>query len=103
MHSYHFVFYLPAMSHRTIRSYSNGIITVLWQPQKCRHSKICSTLLPEVFAAKHEFKIDIQASDSRTIAETILHCPSGALSYTPCEKRAVSETIPSPQQESVLL
>ena len=70
------------MADRQHRSYSNGEITVLWQPEKCRHSGICVSRLPEVFDARSRPWINMEAAESRKIVETILRCPSGALSYT---------------------
>lgn len=86
--------------HHRYHSYTNGEITVLWQPDKCLHAGHCRTRLPEVFDARSDLGIDMKAADSRKIVETILHCPSGALSYTLNEKHKPQIILLS-QQESI--
>ncbi len=60
--------------------YSNGEITVLWQPGKCIHSGICARGLPSVFKPKERPWIDIHAESSESIVDQVAKCPSGALS-----------------------
>ena len=67
-----------------IKKYSNGTVTVVWQPAKCIHSMICWKPpfgLPEVFDPKARPWVDMEgASDEKIIAQ-VKKCPSGALSY----------------------
>lgn len=65
----------------TVKEYSNGEITVVWQPDKCIHSKLCFNGLPEVFNPKARPWVDIQGADSKKIMAQVSKCPSGALSF----------------------
>jgi len=64
------------------KRYSNGEITVIWQPDLCRHSGICARGLPLVFNPRQHPWIQLEHADSETIAAQVSRCPSGALSYT---------------------
>ena len=67
-----------------IKKYSNGEITVVWQPSLCIHSTICwkeLTGLPEVFNPKEKPWIKMEGSTTERIAEQVKKCPSGALSF----------------------
>jgi putative redox protein len=64
-----------------MKKYSNGEITVLWQPDLCRHSGICARGLPAVFRPRQRPWIDLSPSDSATITAQVDRCPSGALSW----------------------
>lgn len=61
------------------REYSNGEITVLWDPEKCKHSGICVYGLPSVFDVKARPWINIAGAPSEEIAKQVRRCPSGAL------------------------
>jgi uncharacterized Fe-S cluster protein YjdI len=37
------------MDRKITKKYTNGEVTVVWQPDKCIHSTICFTGLPKVF------------------------------------------------------
>ena len=65
----------------TRKEYSNGEITIVWQPSVCIHSEKCWRGLPEVFRYKQRPWIDPQGADSSAIRSQIDKCPSGALSY----------------------
>ncbi|MDB5275161.1 MAG: hypothetical protein JWR61_116 [Ferruginibacter sp.] len=67
---------MPASTHH----YSNGEITILWQPSLCKHSGICFKGLPAVFDPRRRPWIDIRQSSTPIIIEQIKKCPSGALS-----------------------
>ena len=47
-----------------IKNYSNGEITVVWQPSKCSHSKKCFHDLPEVFDPGKRPWVNIEGSDT---------------------------------------
>lgn len=63
------------------RHYSNGEVTVVWQPALCIHSKKCVQGLPAVFDFERRPWIDANAASSEAIVQQIEKCPSGALSY----------------------
>lgn len=62
------------------KEYTNGEITIVWQPGLCIHSGVCFHSLPEVFKPRDQPWIQMEKSDSATIEATINACPSGALS-----------------------
>lgn len=61
--------------------YTNGEVTVIWQPNLCIHSAICAKGLPGVFNPQRRPWVDMSQSDMQTIIEQVRKCPSGALSY----------------------
>ena len=62
------------------KEYSNGSITVVWQPEKCVHAGKCVQGLPLVFRPKEQPWIKIDQASSEQITATVRNCPSGALS-----------------------
>ncbi|HRF60143.1 MAG TPA: (4Fe-4S)-binding protein [Fimbriimonadaceae bacterium] len=66
-----------------IKEYSNGEVTVVWNPALCIHSGRCVRGLPAVFDVKRRPWIDVMASDSESIVRQVGQCPSGALSIKP--------------------
>lgn len=66
--------------------YSNGELTIIWQPDKCIHSGVCVKLLPKVYEpGKRPWITATNATTEQLIAQ-INKCPSGALSYRLEEK-----------------
>ena len=63
------------------RTYSNDAVTVVWQPDLCRHSGICARGLPMVFNPRRRPWIELQHADTNTITAQVDRCPSGALSW----------------------
>ena len=63
-----------------VKRYSNGEITVVWQPSLCVHSAICARGLPRVFDPRRKPWVILEGFDSKTIADQVERCPSGALS-----------------------
>jgi putative redox protein len=63
------------------KHYTNGEITVIWQPDLCRHSGVCVRGLPPVFNHRRRPWIELEHADSQTIADQVEKCPSGALSW----------------------
>jgi len=61
--------------------YSNGEVTVVWQPELCIHSGRCFHGLPEVFKPKEKPWITPEGSTTEKIIAQVKRCPSGALSY----------------------
>ena len=68
------------MSQKTFR-YTNGEVTIIWQPDLCKHSGVCVRGLPKVFDPKRKPWIDISQSDTFHIIQQVTKCPSGALSF----------------------
>jgi uncharacterized Fe-S cluster protein YjdI len=64
-----------------IKEYSNGEITVIWQPGKCKHSGVCALGLPQVFKPKEKPWIKIHSASTQQIKAQVDRCPSGALSW----------------------
>ena len=63
-----------------IKRYSNGEITVVWQPSLCIHSAVCARGLPKVFDPRRRPWVVLDGYDSDTIVNQVEACPSGALS-----------------------
>jgi uncharacterized Fe-S cluster protein YjdI len=67
------------------KEYSNGEVTVVWQPDKCIHSAVCVKGLPNVFRPREVPWIEINAATSQEIVDQVSKCPSGALSIKKSE------------------
>jgi uncharacterized Fe-S cluster protein YjdI len=63
------------------KRYSNGDVTVIWQPGLCRHTGICARGLPLVFDPRRRPWIELEHADTATITAQVDRCPSGALSW----------------------
>lgn len=63
-----------------VKKYSNGEVTVVWEPGKCIHAGNCVRGLPEVFDARAKPWINIEGADTQSIINQVRNCPSGALS-----------------------
>jgi uncharacterized Fe-S cluster protein YjdI len=63
------------------KTYSNGEITIVWQPKLCQHSGICVKTLPKVYDPKATPWIAIENATTEALKEQIRKCPSGALTY----------------------
>lgn len=61
------------------KEYTNGDITVVWQPGKCIHSENCFHGLPNVFKPKEKPWIDTSGATSSEMMSQVNKCPSGAL------------------------
>ena len=64
------------------KEYSNGEITVKWQPKVCQHAAICVKTLPKVYNPKATPWIAVDNASTEELKNQISQCPSGALSYT---------------------
>jgi uncharacterized Fe-S cluster protein YjdI len=72
----------PIMSKANIRKeYSNGELTIVWQPAKCIHSEICVKNLPSVYDPKAKPWISPEEATTEELKAQIKKCPSGALSF----------------------
>jgi uncharacterized Fe-S cluster protein YjdI len=64
-----------------VKRYSNGEVTVIWQPDLCRHTGICFRGLPLVFDPRRRPWIQLQHADTPAVTAQVERCPSGALSW----------------------
>ncbi|WP_445738075.1 (4Fe-4S)-binding protein [Mariniflexile sp.] len=63
------------------REYTNGEVTVVWNPKACIHSGICVKGLPEVFRPTVRPWIRIDKASTEDLINQVKHCPSGALGF----------------------
>lgn len=63
------------------KKYTNGKVTVVWQPTMCIHSAICFRGLPDVFNPKARPWITPEGASTEEIVAQVKKCPSGAISY----------------------
>ncbi len=63
------------------KKYSNGEITIKWQPKLCQHAGVCVKTLPKVYNPKASPWIAIENATTEELKNQINKCPSGALSF----------------------
>jgi uncharacterized Fe-S cluster protein YjdI len=61
--------------------YSNGEITIIWQPHLCMHSRVCVKTLPEVYKPDERPWINPHNATTVQLIDQVNHCPSRALSF----------------------
>jgi uncharacterized Fe-S cluster protein YjdI len=61
--------------------YTNGEITVTFEPKKCIHAEKCAKGLSEVFRTTVLPWIDLEGAETGQIIDQIKKCPSGALHF----------------------
>ncbi len=64
-----------------LHEYSNGEITICWQPDVCIHSGNCVKNLAAVFKPQERPWIKPENASSEEIMSAVDKCPSGALFY----------------------
>lgn len=64
-----------------MKEYSNGEITIVWKPDVCMHSGVCTRTLPEVYDPKGKPWIKIDNATTEELKAQVKKCPSGALTY----------------------
>lgn len=69
------------MEKKITKHYTNGEVTIVWQPNKCIHSTLCFTGLPSVFNPRERPWAKPEGASTQEIINQIKKCPSGALSY----------------------
>ncbi len=62
------------------KEYSNGEVTIVWQPKLCIHSGICVKALPKVYNTKERPWIKPENAATQELIDQVAKCPSGALS-----------------------
>lgn len=63
------------------KEYTNGELTIVWNPEKCIHAGICVKTLPQVYNPKEKPWVKMENASTQELIEQIEKCPSGALSY----------------------
>lgn len=86
------------MAENIKKEYTNGEVTITWEPHKCIHSKKCITGLPSVFDFEKRPWINAEGSSTEDIVKQIDTCPSGALGYFFKEKEEKSTAAVTKEQ-----
>ncbi len=90
-------------SKSIIKNYTNGEITIRWEPKICIHSGICARGLPSVFKPKDRPWIQMENANTEEIKEQVSQCPSGAITYTVNnEESEAKESTPSSTEIDVM-
>lgn len=63
------------------KKYTNGEITINWQPKLCKHAAVCVSTLPKVYNPNGSPWITIENATTEELKSQINKCPSGALSF----------------------
>ena len=69
------------MSGSIIKKYTNGDLTIVWEPRKCIHAAICVNSLPKVYNPDENPWIKAENAGIEELKAQIDKCPSAALSY----------------------
>lgn len=56
--------------------YTNGELTIIWQPSICQHSGICVKTLPKVYNPQERPWIKIENATTEELIAQIKKCPS---------------------------
>lgn len=84
------------------KKYTNGEVTIVWQPAVCIHSTICwkgENSLPEVFDPRVKPWIKPEAASTEKIIAQVKQCPSGALSFYMNDEAEQNKSV---QSESIV-
>ena len=86
---------------KTDRKYTNGEITVFWQPKKCIHATTCYRELIDVFNPRKRPWVNMNGASTAEIIRVVKLCPTGALAYKKNSETetATTSTVKSPVQE----
>jgi len=63
------------------KKYTNGEVTIRWQPARCIHSARCFLGLPSVFDPTKKPWVNSRGADRQRIIDQVKECPSSALSF----------------------
>ncbi|TNE26981.1 MAG: GNAT family N-acetyltransferase [Bacteroidetes bacterium] len=64
----------------SVKEYSNGEVTIVWEASKCLHAGICVQKLPSVYNPSERPWIKAEKASTKAIIDQVFACPSGALS-----------------------
>ena len=71
---------------KEVFKYTNGEVSVVWQPKLCTHSTLCWKGLGKVFSPRARPWVNMEGSTTERIIEQVKKCPSGALSLDMVEE-----------------
>ena len=69
--------------------FTNGEITVTYEPKKCINAQICANGLSDVFRTTIIPWIDLDGAATEKVIAQVKKCPSGALSFCYNSKRVL--------------
>lgn len=69
------------------KKYTNGEVTIVWDPSLCTHSGNCVRGLPRVFDVKRKPWIILDSASTEELVNQVGKCPSGALTCYMNEKK----------------
>ena len=85
------------------RKYTNGEITVYWQPKKCIHATTCYRELIEVFNPRKRPWVNMDGASTEEIVRVVKLCPTQALSFEYNKDiDAARPDVQSPEPQEVL-
>jgi uncharacterized Fe-S cluster protein YjdI len=85
------------------KEYSKDDLTIVWQPDLCIHSAVCFRSLPGVFKPRDRPWVQLTNGENPAIIETVMACPSGALSIKPLSSEQPPLDLQSPEKAKVKL
>ncbi len=85
------------------KEYSKDELTIVWQPDLCIHSAVCFRALPGVFKPRDRPWVQLDNAELSAIVDTVLACPSGALSIKPVPSELPAMDVPVPEKAKVKL
>ncbi len=78
---------------RLKKKYSNGEVTVFWNPELCIHATTCYAELPEVFKPYKRPWVEMSGASTAKIIEVVKKCPTAALDYAMNSELKVDENM----------
>jgi len=83
---------------KTNKKYTNGEITVFWQPNKCIHATTCYRELIEVFNPRKRPWVNMDGASTEEIIRVVKLCPTQALSYRDNKDIDAEKQVESPSE-----
>jgi len=75
------------------KEYSNGELTIIWEPGKCIHSEVCVKTLPQVYNPNEKPWIKMDQASTEELRNQVSSCPTGALSYYMNQEEKMTEEV----------